>query len=77
MPSPRFEACLLEQKKRIDESLERLLPKPEEAPAILHESMRYSVFAGGKRLRPSWRCLPMRSAADTTKRSCRSCVVWS
>ena len=52
MPSPRFEACLLEQKKRIDESLERLLPKPEEAPAILHESMRYSVFAGGKRLRP-------------------------
>src|SRR4029453_12748406 len=52
MPSPRFEACLLEQKKRIDESLERLLPKPEEEPAILHESMRYSVFPGGKRLRP-------------------------
>lgn len=52
MPSSRFEACLLEKKKRIDESLERLLPKPDEAPAILHEAMRYSVFAGGKRLRP-------------------------
>jgi geranylgeranyl diphosphate synthase type II len=52
MPSFRFEACRLEKKKRIDESLERLLPKPNEAPAILHESMRYSVFAGGKRLRP-------------------------
>ena len=52
MPSSRFEACLLEKKKRIDESLERLLPKPDQTPAILHESMRYSVFAGGKRLRP-------------------------
>ena len=52
MPSSRFEASLLDKKKRIDESLERLLPKPNEAPAILHESMRYSVFAGGKRLRP-------------------------
>jgi len=52
MPSSRFEASLLEKKRRIDKSLERLLPKPDEAPAILHESMRYSVFAGGKRLRP-------------------------
>ena len=52
MPSSRFEASLLEKKERIDQSLERLLPKPDVAPAILHESMRYSVFAGGKRLRP-------------------------
>jgi len=55
MPSSRFEACLLDKKKRIDESLERLLPKPDVAPAILHESMRYSVFArmGRKRLPPA------------------------
>ena len=52
MSSSRFEACLLEKKNRVDESLERLLPKPEVPPAILHECMRYSVFAGGKRLRP-------------------------
>jgi len=52
MPSSRFEACLLEKKNRVDASLERLLPKPEVPPAVLHESMRYSVFAGGKRLRP-------------------------
>ncbi|MCI0349304.1 MAG: polyprenyl synthetase family protein [Acidobacteriales bacterium] len=52
MSSSRFEACLQDQKKRIDESLDRLLPQPDEAPGILHESMRYSVFAGGKRLRP-------------------------
>jgi len=52
MPSSRFEGCLLEKKQRVDESLERLLPVQDAAPAILHESMRYSVFAGGKRLRP-------------------------
>jgi len=52
MPSSRFETCLLEKKKLVDEVLERLLPRPDEVPAILHESMRYSVFAGGKRLRP-------------------------
>jgi geranylgeranyl diphosphate synthase, type II len=52
MPSSDFEAYLLDKKGRIDEWLERLLPKPDEAPTILHESMRYSVFAGGKRLRP-------------------------
>ena len=52
MPSSRFEASLLEKKARIDQSLERLLPKPDVAPTVLHESMRYSVFAGGKRLRP-------------------------
>jgi geranylgeranyl diphosphate synthase type II len=52
MSSSRFEGSLLDKKKRIDESLELLLPKPDEAPAILHEAMRYSVFAGGKRLRP-------------------------
>ena len=32
--------------------LEALLPPADERPAKLHEAMRYSVFAGGKRLRP-------------------------
>ena len=38
--------------KIIDEELNRLLVKQEETPNIIHEAMRYSVFAGGKRLRP-------------------------
>ena len=33
-------------------ALETLLPSADERPAKLHEAMRYSVFAGGKRLRP-------------------------
>jgi geranylgeranyl diphosphate synthase type II len=33
-------------------ALDALLPSVDERPAKLHEAMRYSVFAGGKRLRP-------------------------
>lgn len=36
----------------VDRWLERLLPPVSETPATIHEAMRYSVFAGGKRLRP-------------------------
>ena len=36
----------------IDEALERYLPTPPACPDIVSEAMRYSVFAGGKRLRP-------------------------
>jgi geranylgeranyl pyrophosphate synthase len=36
----------------IDAALERFLPTPPAAPAILCDAMRYSVMAGGKRLRP-------------------------
>ncbi len=37
---------------RVDQWLNRLLPSVETPPAKIHEAMRYSVFAGGKRLRP-------------------------
>jgi geranylgeranyl diphosphate synthase, type II len=36
----------------IEEALDRLLPKDEAHPASIHKAMRYSVFAGGKRIRP-------------------------
>lgn len=36
----------------IDKALNFLLEPKEQIPQIIHESMRYSVFAGGKRLRP-------------------------
>lgn len=36
----------------VDQALERVLPAAGELPASLHGSMRYSVFAGGKRVRP-------------------------
>ncbi len=37
---------------QVDAWLDRLLPPADETPAIIHQAMRYSVFAGGKRLRP-------------------------
>ena len=36
----------------IDAALEAALPIPPTCPAIIAEAMRYSLFAGGKRLRP-------------------------
>ncbi len=38
--------------KQIDCALDRYLPKVNTKPATLHKAMRYSLFAGGKRLRP-------------------------
>jgi geranylgeranyl diphosphate synthase, type II len=35
-----------------DSTLERLLPAATQYPASIHQAMRHSVFAGGKRLRP-------------------------
>jgi geranylgeranyl pyrophosphate synthase len=43
----------------VDEALDRWLPKPPVSPAVVAEAMRYSVFAGGKRLRP---CLTIAAA---------------
>jgi len=37
---------------RINQALDQRLPPETERPVILHQAMRYSVFAGGKRLRP-------------------------
>lgn len=36
----------------VDAKLDELLPSKEVAPGTIHEAMRYSIFAGGKRLRP-------------------------
>jgi geranylgeranyl diphosphate synthase type II len=36
----------------VEKELDALLPAAATPPAIIHEAMRYSVFAGGKRLRP-------------------------
>ena len=47
---PRFLADL---RPAVDDTLDRLLPAATEPPAQLHEAIRYSTFAGGKRVRPA------------------------
>jgi geranylgeranyl diphosphate synthase type II len=37
---------------QVEDALDRYLPRPPVCPAIVSDAMRYSVFAGGKRLRP-------------------------
>jgi len=47
-----LKSYLKEQCQRIDSALDLFLPKETELPHSLHKAMRYSVFAGGKRVRP-------------------------
>ncbi|MGC7846053.1 polyprenyl synthetase family protein [Desulforudis sp. 1088] len=44
---------LAEKRYLVDAALDRYLPGADVHPAVIHEAMRYSVFAGGKRLRPA------------------------
>jgi geranylgeranyl diphosphate synthase type II len=50
--SEALAALLNRARIEIDQALEGYLPKPPACPSIISEAMRYSVFAGGKRLRP-------------------------
>jgi geranylgeranyl diphosphate synthase type II len=45
-------AYLKSRQKMIDGALDRFLPKDTAPPPTIHKAMRYSLFAGGKRLRP-------------------------
>jgi len=47
-----LESYLKERKDLIDRALLALVPPRDEYPPILHEAMHYSLFAGGKRIRP-------------------------
>ena len=43
---------LAQQQRLVDAELDRLVPPETTAPATIHRAMRYSLFAGGKRIRP-------------------------
>ena len=43
---------LAHQQKRVDTALDRWVPAESQDPSIIHRAMRYSLFAGGKRVRP-------------------------
>jgi geranylgeranyl diphosphate synthase type II len=47
-----LDAYLADRKRLVDEALDRALPLPDAPPPTVHRAMRYSVQAGGKRLRP-------------------------
>ena len=47
-----LETWLASRRQAVDAALDRALPAAGRAPAGICEAMRYSLFAGGKRLRP-------------------------
>src|ERR1035437_3621557 len=57
-----------------DGALEQLLPPATQHPTSIHQAMRHSVFAGGKRLRPilcmeAGRMIMITSAASASKKT--------
>ena len=53
MPHFDFASWIATQTREVDRALDRLLPKDTAKPATIHKAMRYSLFAGGKRMRPA------------------------
>jgi len=48
-----LKSYLTSRTKLIDRALDRFLPRATVKPGTIHKAMRYSLFAGGKRLRPA------------------------
>lgn len=49
MTLSEYLAC---QQRKVDEALDRSVPSVSRPPEVIHKAMRYSLFAGGKRIRP-------------------------
>jgi geranylgeranyl diphosphate synthase type II len=47
-----LDAYIAAQQKTVDQALDRVVPPESENPTTIHRAMRYSIFAGGKRVRP-------------------------
>ncbi|MBR4309684.1 MAG: polyprenyl synthetase family protein, partial [Akkermansia sp.] len=47
-----IKALIKETAALVEARLNELLPTEDTAPTTLHKAMRYSIFAGGKRIRP-------------------------
>ena len=52
MSNDTLKETLLHGQEMADAALDRLLPAAAQYPSSIHQAMRHSVFAGGKRLRP-------------------------
>lgn len=56
---------LLEQQKLVDAELDLWVPAETTPPEVVHRAMRYSLFAGGKRIRPILCMEAARSASES------------
>lgn len=56
-----------EKQEQVNIILDRYLPRKDEYPKNIHKALRYSVFAGGKRLRPYLTMLAYGMYAEDTE----------
>jgi geranylgeranyl diphosphate synthase type II len=52
MNGDRLHQAIVERRRLVDEALDRSLPSEDAWPETIHRAVRYSLFAGGKRIRP-------------------------
>ena len=62
--SSPLQAWLADRRELVERALDEYLSTGERAPAIIAEAMRYSLFAGGKRLRPMLALAASEAAAE-------------
>jgi len=48
----RLKKDVKEKRELVNIVIDRFLPRKDEYPKIIHKAMRYTLFAGGKRIRP-------------------------
>ncbi len=61
------------QQKRVDDALQRWVPPESTLPESIHKAMRYSLFAGGKRIRPIL-CMAAAEAVSDSPVGIESCA---
>jgi geranylgeranyl diphosphate synthase type II len=61
------------QQTRVDDALERWVPPQSTLPESIHKAMRYSLFAGGKRIRPIL-CMAAAEAVSDAPSGIESCA---
>jgi geranylgeranyl diphosphate synthase type II len=61
------------QQARVDQALERWVPPESKLPESIHRAMRYSLFAGGKRIRPIL-CMAAAEAVSDSPEGIESCA---
>jgi geranylgeranyl diphosphate synthase type II len=64
---------LAQQQQRVDAELDRLVPPETTPPETIHRAMRYSLFAGGKRIRPIL-CMEAAHAAGGATEGVAACA---
>ena len=75
-PPADLEEYIRAQRVHIDAALDRALPTAPGCPAVVAEAMRYSIFAGGKRVRPIL-TLAAAEAVAASQPSPRDSLAWS